>query len=360
MPFYLTLVAWMVPEISLVSGLDYFSGVKDSDVFVLFLTNSVLSRSFCLKEISWALQFQKPILIIIETEQRFWAWDYHRWTKDECARNGSGGWQHAPLQYSFTQCQAEYPDVVQLITNQHKTKSMLPFRRRDFEVNALVRELVRRAGHSGGVEWGRSLPTQPAEMRAQLSLPRSIWITASIPPAGELKAQLSQSICDLSPSVRIASSLEQSSHVLFLLTEGVMPLGCADDTSCSHELFRIKQLRLPTGIPYLARRHSLILTTCFSTSLPSSIPKPFHPCAPASTSCLGNGHFIPLHQTLDQNMLLSLSVSAPISPPPPLQLHQWSLYISLCAYIASVPSPCCSRPTCVCFFVCFLPSIACV
>ena len=32
-------------------------GVYDSDVFVLFLTNSVLSREFCLKEISWAIEY---------------------------------------------------------------------------------------------------------------------------------------------------------------------------------------------------------------------------------------------------------------------------------------------------------------
>ena len=28
-------------------------GVFDSDIFLLFLTNSVLSRTFCLKEITW-------------------------------------------------------------------------------------------------------------------------------------------------------------------------------------------------------------------------------------------------------------------------------------------------------------------
>ena len=32
-------------------------GVFDSDVFVLFLTNSVLSRIFCLKEIQWAIEY---------------------------------------------------------------------------------------------------------------------------------------------------------------------------------------------------------------------------------------------------------------------------------------------------------------
>ena len=58
-------------------------GVIDSEIFVLFLTNSALSRMYCLKEISWAIEFQKPIFIIVETEERFWAWDYQRWTSDQ-------------------------------------------------------------------------------------------------------------------------------------------------------------------------------------------------------------------------------------------------------------------------------------
>ena len=45
-------------------------GIYDSDVFVLVLTNSVLSRTFCLREITWALEFGKAIIIVIEKEVR--------------------------------------------------------------------------------------------------------------------------------------------------------------------------------------------------------------------------------------------------------------------------------------------------
>ena len=38
-------------------------GVYDSDVFVLFLTNSILTRKFCQKELSWAMAFEKPIIV---------------------------------------------------------------------------------------------------------------------------------------------------------------------------------------------------------------------------------------------------------------------------------------------------------
>ena len=46
-----------------------WQGVRDSDVFLLFLTNCVLSREFCQKEIGWALEFQKPIIMMVETEE---------------------------------------------------------------------------------------------------------------------------------------------------------------------------------------------------------------------------------------------------------------------------------------------------
>ena len=61
-------------------------GVFDADVFILFLTNSVLSRPFCLMEIGWALEFRKPVLVVTEMEERFWPFDLTRWQEDRCTR----------------------------------------------------------------------------------------------------------------------------------------------------------------------------------------------------------------------------------------------------------------------------------
>merc|ERR1740117_2904643 len=41
--------------------------------------------------------------------------------------------------------------------------AILPFRRRDFEVAALMRELVRCVGLTKNVPWGAALPPTPAE-----------------------------------------------------------------------------------------------------------------------------------------------------------------------------------------------------
>ena len=40
-------------------------GVFDSDVFILFLTNSYLSRKFCIKELTWALEFGARSLLLV-------------------------------------------------------------------------------------------------------------------------------------------------------------------------------------------------------------------------------------------------------------------------------------------------------
>ena len=45
-------------------------GVRDSDIFLLFLTNSMLSRPFCLKEIEWALKMKKPIIVSLNQSER--------------------------------------------------------------------------------------------------------------------------------------------------------------------------------------------------------------------------------------------------------------------------------------------------
>ena len=43
-------------------------GVRDSEYFVLYLTEGVLSRPFCRKEIRWAMYYQKTIVLVWKQE----------------------------------------------------------------------------------------------------------------------------------------------------------------------------------------------------------------------------------------------------------------------------------------------------
>jgi hypothetical protein len=79
-------------------------GVYDSDVFILFLTNSYLSRPFCLAEVTFALEFGKPIIIITEEEERFWPFDLERWKRSECAKKDDEWVVDEDLQKTYETC----------------------------------------------------------------------------------------------------------------------------------------------------------------------------------------------------------------------------------------------------------------
>ena len=61
-------------------------GVIDSDVFVVMLTNSYMSRWYCLLEFATALFYKKPIIVIVEENPMFWQWDFKRWQANICSR----------------------------------------------------------------------------------------------------------------------------------------------------------------------------------------------------------------------------------------------------------------------------------
>jgi hypothetical protein len=56
-------------------------GIYDSDVFILFLTNSFMSRWYCRAELATAIEFEKPILVVYEEEERFWPFSLERWRR---------------------------------------------------------------------------------------------------------------------------------------------------------------------------------------------------------------------------------------------------------------------------------------
>ena len=168
-------------------------GVYDSDVFVLFLTNSVLSRKFCQKELAWAITFEKPIFVVCEEEERFWPFDFERWRTNRCNKasttkqvlTGLVTWEEGVPNggLPFDQCPAFISEWMRIAVQEASQcdsadtrtptpqKSWLPFRRRDFEAEALVREFVRRAGATHGLHWGAALPFSSGEEMAAVALP---------------------------------------------------------------------------------------------------------------------------------------------------------------------------------------------
>lgn len=137
-------------------------GVLDSDVFILFLTNAVLTRPFCLKEIGWALDANKPIVIVAEEEERFWPFNLERWQNDKCTKNTTV-WPHVwekseGLGSDYASC----PENIRTeIHRQHDAGLILPYRRRDFEASAMILQVLERAGQLG-CQWAKHVPNDDA------------------------------------------------------------------------------------------------------------------------------------------------------------------------------------------------------
>ena len=207
-------------------------GVYDSDVFILFLTNSYLSRRFCLAEITYALEFDKPIIIVSEQEGRFWPFDLERWQQNRCMRIKDGEWAVGGLQTTYETCPAPIRDLIEARAAEG---SILPFRRRDFEVNALTREIVRRVQvrhgersvrQLNGVKWGSRLPPPPARTRLNEYAERSICIFARQSDyTTAVIDECMKSILKFAPCTDTDCPLSSANHVLMVLSKGCVDAG---------------------------------------------------------------------------------------------------------------------------------------
>ena len=116
-------------------------GVRNSKIFILVLTTNALSRPFCRLELMQAVNLKIPIQILLEVEPRFdAAFDEKKWLDGD-----ADGPRAKPDNLRTDEDWGCYCEVVDDALSRAVT-----FRRRDFEVDAMVRELCRRNGiHPG-------------------------------------------------------------------------------------------------------------------------------------------------------------------------------------------------------------------
>ena len=193
-------------------------------------------------------RFGKPIVIIVEEEGRFFAWDADRWRNDQCTRKEgtTSEWTSGWLQNIYAEVEAAYPEVVELIEAHLDAGTMIPYRRRDFEADAMARELVRRASTAPHVvfgavhrarsvpaqaispvhvHWGTVLPPSQAERTAQLDTPRMVRIIADTQAAGTLVKSLKGILSSLSHKLEFAPDVNAATHALVVLTGSMLKEG---------------------------------------------------------------------------------------------------------------------------------------
>jgi hypothetical protein len=199
-------------------------GIFDSDVFCVFLTFSLLNRTFCLKEITWALEFKKPVVVIVEQDDRFFAW------KGSCEVDGRPVVRQESLQDRCAKTLEIYPPIIELLQAHLDAGSMIPYRRREFEAEAMARELVHQVGEPGLVTWGAIMP--PSKLERTLSLiaekkpcNRSVLFIC-FPTSVELDVAelLSQHAKNLSLPLDFVPTVGASTvtHVLVVLTRSLL------------------------------------------------------------------------------------------------------------------------------------------
>jgi hypothetical protein len=215
-------------------------GVRDSDVFILVLSQHVLNSWYVQQEILCAIQEQKPIQLLVEDDPRFNRFDVQEWMSDQEEHEQEHPSEIAKVAGAYTMNDADekvlvdvHPDmdsewqkenehqltslVVQAI-NYHLPEA-ITFRRRDYEQDAMLLELCKRNGldisteEDGGGEQTISKGVRDLHV---LVVCEQTTATAPLAAVRRLAEQGHIAIIDGPEAVTKASD------VLLLLTPGVL------------------------------------------------------------------------------------------------------------------------------------------
>jgi hypothetical protein len=128
-------------------------GVCDSQVFLLVLTEHVLGSWFCQQELRCAITLGKPIQLVVESDNRFNPFDFDAWNAFNAAMDQS------PVIETVDEDEGGQVDVCRVpdspfdklpVVCRNAVKDNLPsavtYRRRNFEVESMMRELCARNG----------------------------------------------------------------------------------------------------------------------------------------------------------------------------------------------------------------------
>lgn len=184
-------------------------GVRDSNVFLLVLSERVLASWFCQQEMLTAIDEGKPIQLVLEQEARFRPFDLKSWT----AQAASGT---SARTIAIQGNQIEIPPRIAAMVDENLPRAVT-YRRRDFENNAMMRELCFR---NGIVLPCSSVETWPAD-RATVK----VFVIFNDRNAAPMLQELQDGTADLRDRVMFttdAGTLADVDRVLVLLTAGVL------------------------------------------------------------------------------------------------------------------------------------------
>ena len=177
-------------------------GVQDSDVIMIVLSRTTLSRWFCRQEILEAVASSRKIQLILEEDPRFNPFDLELW-------------RQAKMVYDcdnkvFHEATPEWSVIAKAIDDH--LDDAVPFRRRAYEQDGMMRAICQRC------RW--KIPMKPTDMdTSKMFTVFVIFITQTI------FEELRDGIAGRLPGVRLTADTAELScakYVLVVLTKGVI------------------------------------------------------------------------------------------------------------------------------------------
>lgn len=112
---------WYDMDAEKLEPVDMLRGIRDSEYFVLYLTEGYLDRFFCRMESTYAMRNNKKVIIIFESDNRH------------------GGGQYTDL---VARCTAKFPEFKDWLMS----VEAIPMARRAFQREAMIHEILKRCG----------------------------------------------------------------------------------------------------------------------------------------------------------------------------------------------------------------------
>ena len=209
-------------------------GVRDSQVFVLVLSERVLGSWFCQQELLCAIAEGKPIQLILEEEPRFHPftashWHHQQESKAEprtiLVKTASGKIEEMTVAVSMDtnepwQVERGDAQLTRLLceTIDRLLPNAVVFRRRDFEVQAMMRELCRRNGVV--------LPMLSQRPWPDGTPPKRVFLVCNGDSATEITRALTDAVAQHAEDrvilLRESTDLPKADKILLVLTRGVL------------------------------------------------------------------------------------------------------------------------------------------
>lgn len=194
-------------------------GVRRSAVFILILTEHVLESWYCCQEMLCAIEAKKPVQLVLEEEKRFHPFDLKGWTQSK-APLGSIDKDNIVDQTMKWQVDVGQEKLVSLIENiiDDNLSKAVVYRRRAFEVDAMMRELCVRAPVKPPI-------ILPVEQRPTIKRRVSVLVihNTQSQTACEMVADMKEGLLhNYAIDFCTEKEIHKATRVLLILTKGVL------------------------------------------------------------------------------------------------------------------------------------------